>query len=151
MLPTVAVVLKGYPRLSETFIAQEIRALELHGFRLYLFSLRHPTDPAIHPIHAEIEAPVAYLPEYVADDIPRVLRAWWRIRKRDGYRRARAVFFRDLWRDFTPNRARRFAQALVLANEIPSWARRAWPGLRGVHDNSARYSNTFVSWSVMYP
>ncbi len=119
MPPTIAVVLKGYPRLSETFIAQEIRALELRGFRLCLFSLRHPTDRACHPIHAEIEAPVAYLPEYIADDIPRVLRAWWRMRKRVGYHRARHIFFRDLRRDFSPNRVRRFAQALVLADEAP--------------------------------
>ena len=32
----IAVVLKGYPRLSETFIAQEIRALELQGLDLRL-------------------------------------------------------------------------------------------------------------------
>ena len=52
----VAFILKGYPRLSETFIAQEILALERRGFRLQLFSLRHPTDPAVHPIHGEIGA-----------------------------------------------------------------------------------------------
>ena len=40
----IAIVLKGYPRLSETFIAQEIRALELAGHRLQIVSLRHPTD-----------------------------------------------------------------------------------------------------------
>src|SRR3546814_6728286 len=34
----VAVVLKGYPRLSETFIAQEILALQQRGFRLQLVS-----------------------------------------------------------------------------------------------------------------
>ena len=36
----VAFVLKGYPRLSETFIAQEIRALELHGLDILIVSLR---------------------------------------------------------------------------------------------------------------
>ena len=61
----IAVVLKGYPRLSETFIAQELRALEERGVGLALFSLRHPTDRETHPIHAEIRAPVAYLPEYL--------------------------------------------------------------------------------------
>ena len=120
MLPTVAIILKGYPRLSETFIAQEIRALELRGFKLCLFSLRHPTDPASHPIHAEIEAPVVYLPEYVKDDIPRVLRAWWLVRNRAGYRSAFKCFVKDLKRDFTANRIRRFAQALVLAHDMPS-------------------------------
>jgi len=119
MKTDIAIVLKGYPRLSETFIAQEIRALELRGFKLCLFSLRHPTDPTSHPIHAEIEAPVFYLPEYVKDDIPRVLRAWWRVRKQPGYRRAFAQFVKDFKRDLTMNRLRRFAQALVLANDMP--------------------------------
>ena len=62
---TVAIVLKGYPRLSETFIAQEILELERRGFAITLFSLRHPYDPDIHPIHREIIAPVHYLPEYL--------------------------------------------------------------------------------------
>jgi len=120
MNPEIAIVLKGYPRLSETFIAQEIRALELRGFKLCLFSLRRPTDPTSHPIHAEIEAPVVYLPEYIKDDIPRVLRAWWRMRKQAGYRRAFRQFRADFKRDFTMNRLRRFAQALVLANDMPA-------------------------------
>ena len=56
----IAIVLKGYPRLSETFIAQEILALERAGLGLRLVSLRHPTDHARHPVHAEIEAPVNF-------------------------------------------------------------------------------------------
>jgi glycosyltransferase involved in cell wall biosynthesis len=115
----IAVILKGYPRLSETFIAQEIRALELRGFEVLLFSLRHPTDPDSHPIHAEIEAPVVYLPEYVKDDIVRVIRGWWQVRRCPGYKKAWSRFIKDLKRDFTANRMRRFAQALVLANEMP--------------------------------
>jgi len=118
MPPTIAVVLKGYPRLSETFIAQEIRALELRGFELCIVSLRHPYDPATHPIHAEIEAPVLYLPEYVHDDVPRVLRALLYSCLRFGFWRALATLLRDLRRDPTRNRLRRFAQALVMAREV---------------------------------
>lgn len=36
--PRLAVVLKGYPRLSETFIAQELKALEDRGFRFDIWS-----------------------------------------------------------------------------------------------------------------
>jgi len=68
------VVLKGYPRLSETFIAQEILGLERLGFGLDIWSLRRPTDRARHPMHEQITAPVAYLPEYLKDDPLRVLR-----------------------------------------------------------------------------
>ena len=52
----VAIVLKGYPRLSETFIANEIRALESRGLDIHIVSLRNPTDRKIHPVHREIEA-----------------------------------------------------------------------------------------------
>ncbi|MEP7207246.1 MAG: glycosyltransferase [Casimicrobiaceae bacterium] len=115
----VAVVLKGYPRLSETFIAQELLALEARGVALTLFALRRPTDAAVHPIHATIAAPVAYLPEYLHHDIGRVLRAWWKLRGTAGYRAARALWWRDFRRDLTRNRLRRFGQALVLAAELP--------------------------------
>jgi glycosyltransferase involved in cell wall biosynthesis len=115
---TIAIVLKGYPRLSETFIAQEIRALEGAGLRLRLVSLRHPTDAHVHPIHSEIHAPVRYLPEYAHQEPARVARAWWCVRRLPGYRDAWRTFVRDLWRDRTMNRVRRFAQALVLAHEL---------------------------------
>jgi len=51
MSKPVAFVLKGYPRLSETFIAQEILGLEKAGLMLEIISLRHPTDKARHPVH----------------------------------------------------------------------------------------------------
>ena len=47
----VAFVVKGYPRLSETFIAQEILALEQRGLDILIVSLRHPTDRVSHPVH----------------------------------------------------------------------------------------------------
>jgi glycosyltransferase involved in cell wall biosynthesis len=117
---TVAVVLKGYPRLSEAFIAQELHALEQRGLSLALYSLRHPTEPVAHPVHGEIKAPVVYLPEYLHDEPQRVFRAWLRARSLPGYIAARAAWRRDLVRDPSRNRARRFGQALVLAAEMPS-------------------------------
>ena len=116
----VAFVLKGYPRLSETFIAQEIAALERQGLRILIYSLRHPTDKQVHPIHADIRAPVSYLPEYLWHDPVRVLRAWWRVRRLPGYNSARGTWLRDLWRDKSANRVRRFGQSLVLADEVPA-------------------------------
>lgn len=117
--PSIALVLKGYPRLSETFIAQEILGLERRGLDLEIVSLRHPYDPSIHPIHEEIQAPVRYLPEYLHDEPCRVLRAWWRMRRLPGYRKVRSLWLKDLRRDFTRNRIRRFGQALVFAAELP--------------------------------
>ncbi len=116
----VAVVLKGYPRLSETFIAHEIRALEQRGLQIRLYSMRLPTDPTVHPVHREITAPVTYLPEYLHRQPRRVFRAWRIARRLPGYRAARSAWLRDLRRDPTRNRLRRFGQALALAAELPS-------------------------------
>src|SRR5918998_6267711 len=84
-LPTarrIAVVVKGYPRLSETFIAQEILALEERGLPLHIWSLRHPTEQAVHPMHKRIKARVTYLPEYLYRAPLRVLRgALWAMRQ----------------------------------------------------------------------
>ncbi len=115
----VAFVLKGYPRLSETFIAQEIAALERRGLDILIVSLRRPTDRRRHPVHDEIRAPVLYLPEYLLTEPFRVFRAWLSQRKRPAYRKAKNLWLRDLRRDPTPNRIRRFGQALVLAAELP--------------------------------
>lgn len=116
----ILIILKGYPRLSETFIAQEIRALEQRGLSLRLLSMRRPTDKAVHPVHREIKAPVTYLPEYLYQEPHRVLRAWWRVRRWPRYGEARRAWLKDLKRDRTPNRGRRFGQALVLAAELPA-------------------------------
>ena len=117
MTGRIGVVLKGYPRLSETFIAQEILELQRAGFDLELISLRHPTDKARHPVHDEITAPAHYLPEYLHEEPLRVLRGWITARKLPGYTQALGAFLADLRRDFTRNRFRRFGQALVLAAE----------------------------------
>ena len=115
----IAFVLKGYPRLSETFIAQEILALERRGLDILIVSLRQPTDARRHPVHEEIKAALLYLPEYLLLEPWRVIRAWLRQRKTSNYGSTRSIWLSDLIRDPTPNRIRRFGQALVLAEELP--------------------------------
>ena len=113
----IGVVLKGYPRLSETFIAQEILELERAGFDLSIISLRHPTDNHTHPVHAEIKAPKYYLPEYIYQEI---LRVWWakiNCTFKLGFWKTLPVFFKDWVRDPSANRIRRWGQAMVLAHE----------------------------------
>jgi len=120
----VAFVLKGYPRLSEAFIAQEIAELERRGLEILIVSLRRPTDARRHPVHDEIKASVLYLPEYLLLEPFRVFRAWWHERRNPRYKEARDQWLRDFARDPTPNRIRRFGQALVLAEELPGDVRR---------------------------
>jgi glycosyltransferase involved in cell wall biosynthesis len=124
MPPRLMVVLKGYPRVSETFIAHELAALERRGLRLHIVSLRRPYDRLTHPVHGTIRAPVTYLPEYLYAAPGRVLsghvRALARAPRR--YARALGLWLRDVVRDPTPNRGRRFGQAGVLAAELPAGA-----------------------------
>src|SRR5690606_1948289 len=60
-----------------------------------------------------------YLPEYLYQEPSRVLRAWRAVRRLPTYHAARRLWLRDLQRDRTSNRGRRFGQALVLAHELP--------------------------------
>jgi glycosyltransferase involved in cell wall biosynthesis len=122
----IAVVVKGYPRLSETFIAQEILALEERGIPLEIWSLRHPTERHVHPMHKRVRAPVRYLPEYLYQGPLRALRGFaWALRQpRMG--EVLRLFWRDLKRDPTANRGRRIGQAFVLAHELP-------PEVRHIH------------------
>ena len=149
MSGSVAIVLKGYPRLSETFIAQEIRALEVRGLDIQLISLRHPTDTRRHPIHDEISAPVNYLPEYLKDEPTRAIRAWWAVRKRPSYGKVFRVWLRDLLRDPTPNRVRRFGQAMVLAAELPPDTSRIHAHFMHTPASVARYASMVceLPWS----
>ena len=114
-----AIVVKGYPRLSETFIAQEILGLQQRGQRQLIVSLRHPTDRKVHAINRQIAADVLYLPEYLHDEPARVFRAWRWARTQPEYGRVFAAFLQDLKRDRSRNRVRRFGQALVLTRELP--------------------------------
>src|SRR4029077_15993139 len=82
----VAVVLKGWPRLSETFIAQEIAGLEARGVALEIWSLRRPTDKVHHPVHDRVAARTVYLPEYLKDDPRRVFAAGRKARHLPGYK-----------------------------------------------------------------
>ena len=70
----LAVVLKGWPRLSETFIAQELVALEERGFAFEVWSMRHPTDKKRHSLHDALRARIRYLPEYLYQEPFRVLK-----------------------------------------------------------------------------
>ena len=145
----VAFILKGYPRLSETFIAQEILALEKRGLDILIVSLRQPTDITRHPIHDEIKAPVIYLPEFPLREPVRVLRAWWRMRGHPGYARARNQWWEDLRRDFSAPRLRSFAQSLVLAFEAPAKLARIHAHFLHTPASVARYASLVLGlpWS----
>lgn len=120
----IAVIVKGYPRLSETFIAQEILGLEQRGVPQLIVALRKPYDPFIHDVHRQISADVLYLPEYLKDDPQRVARARRWAKEQPGYEAARALFEADKAQENNAARHRRWGQACVLAHDLPkdvSW------------------------------
>ncbi len=98
----IGYMLKRYPRLSETFILNEMRALERLGTRLHIFSLLRPEETLAHPAVMEIQAPITYLPELSLGGVVAVAKAhatmarlhplryghamalalWWAIRSR---------------------------------------------------------------------
>ncbi len=138
--PPLAVVVKGWPRLSETFIAQELVALEEAGLRFDIWSLRHPTDIKNHPLHDRLQANVRYLPEYLRDDPARVSAAREAAQSMPGYAQTLETFERDLARDDTPNRRRRFGQACVMAHELPADTRGIYAHFLHTPSSVARYA-----------
>jgi glycosyltransferase involved in cell wall biosynthesis len=89
----VAYVLKGFPRLSETFIANEIHQLESAGMRLRLYSVKGGEHEVVHDVVRRIRAPIEYLPEmtsltgtpllaWLRVNLPRVARAHGRLLRR---------------------------------------------------------------------
>ena len=118
--PNLAVLVKGWPRLSETFIAQELVALEEAGQSFEIWSLRHPTDVKRHPLHDRLQAKVRYLPEYLYQEPDRVWAARAAAQALPGYGEAYHIWRADLARDPSRNRIRRFGQACVLAAEAPT-------------------------------
>jgi glycosyltransferase involved in cell wall biosynthesis len=72
-VPVLGMILKGYPRISETFISNEILRLEKLGFAIHLFSMRQPREDFSHESVNKIRARVDYLPETLLKPLPRLL------------------------------------------------------------------------------
>lgn len=62
---TIAYLLKGFGRTSETFISTEMALLEEAGLRLHVFSFLRLEGQAAHGVHQRIRAEVTYLPEVI--------------------------------------------------------------------------------------
>ncbi len=71
-------VLKGYPRISETFISNEIRLLEEMGFKIHIYSMRAPRENFTHESIKHIKAEVTYLPSSMIWGLPTFL--WHNLR-----------------------------------------------------------------------
>lgn len=70
MSPRIAYLLKKFPRLSETFILNELLGLQDHDVELHVFSRRAPDDEPRHPELGRLSASVEVLPH------PRTIDPW---------------------------------------------------------------------------
>jgi glycosyltransferase involved in cell wall biosynthesis len=61
----VGYLVRSFPRVSETFIINEIIELERQGFDLRIYSMIDPTDPFRHRLVGQIRSPIRYLPNPV--------------------------------------------------------------------------------------
>jgi glycosyltransferase involved in cell wall biosynthesis len=59
----LAVLVNGFPRLSETFVLQELLELERRGVRLHVVALRRPDEVVQQDALSELRATIEYLPE----------------------------------------------------------------------------------------
>jgi glycosyltransferase involved in cell wall biosynthesis len=71
--PVLGYILKGYPRISETFISNEILQLEHLGFKIIIFPMRKPRENFCHDSVKQIQAPVYYLPTHLFRNFIRLL------------------------------------------------------------------------------
>jgi len=69
-----AYLLKRFPRLSETFVLNEMLELQRQGVALRIYALTDPLESQVHPEAARLQTDVVYL-----HDPRRRLRSWFRL------------------------------------------------------------------------
>ena len=117
MRPTFAYVLKRYPRLSETFILQEMLALEAQGIRLHVYSLMNPEEAIVHRDVQRLIAPVTYLPDVALAGWRELLHAHLHLISHMPRRYLRTLGF-ALWRRTPLAGLRHFLRAGWLGREL---------------------------------
>lgn len=155
---TVAYVLKGYPRISELFIASEIWRLEQRGLPLRLYVLKPADEDVRHPVVDRVAATPEYLPAttslsrspllpWLRRNLPAFLPSLGRVARRRpvalarvaGSAAAQSVRARKGWR---PRRiyVKELLQAVALADRI-----QAAGGVAHLHAHFA-HGTTTVTW-----
>jgi glycosyltransferase involved in cell wall biosynthesis len=133
----VCVVVKGWPLISTTFIAQELVGLEREGLSLWLAAVQRG-DKMRHKLHDQLKAPVHYLGG--SDMLGRLVRAWRNLHRTQRYARARALLSYDLRHGTKLNRLLAFARAMLLAAEMPKETRIIYAHFLNSGLNVGRYA-----------
>lgn len=117
----IGYVLGRFPKLSETFILNEVLELERQGLPLQIFSILEPLEEPMHGILKEVQAPVTYLPQ--------VERPEWRIREG---RFAEGRFQDRPFKEYF--RGGKLPKALSPANILGGWSIRPVKAVRAIED-----------------
>ena len=112
---SVGILVKTYPKISETFILEEILGLERRGLALHIFALHRPSDEISHAACAQVRAPVDYISLGWRDTI-RALSAHLRTMRTDPSRYLAAAAF--ALRVSDKNSLIRFVQAGYLVDRM---------------------------------
>src|SRR5881628_835194 len=90
----IAYVLKVFPRLSETFVINEIRELERQGVAVQVFSLHAPPGAVPHRLLQSLEAPIVQVDtsESPSDEQVKAARALLRKRIAAGHHLTERLF-----------------------------------------------------------
>jgi glycosyltransferase involved in cell wall biosynthesis len=136
---SVCVVVDRWPRISITFVAQELIGLQDEGLRLRLMTFGQP-DKVRHALFERLRAPVVRLPSSPVATW-RFLRAWLKVRKRPGYRLAKAMMRADRAYAKKPGKLPKyFARAVILAAELPADTRVIYAHFLNLTTTIARYA-----------
>ncbi|MFQ5784519.1 MAG: glycosyltransferase [Alphaproteobacteria bacterium] len=145
---TTAVIVKGFPRLSNTFVAQELAALERCGLPLRIYTLRKPDTGPDRAVGHDVAAPVIALPPLLLSEPGRLFRAWRAVRGRPGYRVALRAWRADLRRGRALSRLLYFGLACIVAAEKPDEVGRFYAHFLDGPGSVARYASlmTGIPW-----
>ncbi len=136
---TVCVVADRWPRVSSTFVAQELVGLEEQGLALRLATFGRP-DQVRHELFDRLQAPVDRLPRSPRHTL-RYWRAWWKVRGTPGYARAVAMVRADRPYVKKPEKLPKyFGRAVILAAEMPADVRVIYAHFLNLTTTIARYA-----------
>ncbi len=119
--PKITYLLKTWPKISETFVLQEILALQHDEFDLHIASLQQPTDKRSHAETGQVKARVDYLDQHSCNR-SQVFFAMLACLFRSPYRFIKAALFFLQTRTADGSNQQVFYQAVCLAQLVSKQA-----------------------------
>jgi glycosyltransferase involved in cell wall biosynthesis len=139
----IGYLLRSYPRLSQTFVLNEILALEQIGVSLQIFALTNPQEKIVQPQVKQVRASVHYLEDAAGPrPLGNMLKENLQVARRHFKGYLRSLFYiamhREIDQGYTAsNRWQCFLQAVHLANLLVMQEQRTGKKLDHLHAHFA--------------